>query len=157
MNIRLAEEKDIDSVIKLLTQVLNIHAKIRPDIFIGGTAKYTKEELMEIFNDANRPVYVAVDENDSVMGYAFCIKKKQPFSPNMVPFDSLFIDDLCVDQNIRGKHVGQKLFEHVKEEAKKMGCYEVTLNVWEGNDTARRFYEKMGMVPKETQMEFILK
>lgn len=97
---------------------------------------------MEIFNDANRPVYVAVDENDSVMGYAFCIKKKQPFSTNMVPFDSLFIDDLCVDQNIRGKHVGQKIFEHVKEEAKKMGCYEVTLNVWEGNDTARRFYEK---------------
>ena len=141
MNIRLAEEKDIDSVIKLLTQVLNIHAKIRPDIFIGGTTKYTKEELMEIFNDANRPVYVAVDENDSVM----------------VPFDSLFIDDLCVDQNIRGKHVVQKIFEHVKEEAKKMGCYEVTLNVWEGNDTARRFYEKMGMVPKETQMEFILK
>ena len=157
MNIRLAEEKDIDSVIKLLTQVLNIHAKIRPDIFIGGTTKYTKEELMEIFNDANRPVYVAVDENDSVMGYAFCIKKKQPFSTNMVPSDSLFIDDLCVDQNIRGKHVGQKIFEHVKEEAKKMGCYEVTLNVWEGNDTARRFYEKMGMVPKETQMEFILK
>lgn len=157
MNIRLAEEKDIDSVIKLLTQVLNIHAKIRPDIFIGGTTKYTKEELMEIFNDANRPVYVAVDENDSVMGYAFCIKKKQPFSTNMVSFDSLFIDDLCVDQNIRGKHVGQKIFEHVKEEAKKMGCYEVTLNVWEGNDTARRFYEKMGMVPKETQMEFILK
>ena len=33
MNIRLAEEKDIDSVIKLLTQVLNIHAKIRPDIW----------------------------------------------------------------------------------------------------------------------------
>lgn len=127
MNIRLAEEKDIDSVIKLLTQVLNIHAKIRPDIFIGGTTKYTKEELMEIFNDANRPVYVAVDENDSVMGYAFCIKKKQPFSTNMVPFDSLFIDDLCVDQNIRGKHVGQKIFELVKEEAKKMGCYEVTL------------------------------
>ena len=124
INIRLAEEKDIDSVIKLLTQVLNIHAKIRPDIFIGGTTKYTKEELMEIFNDANRPVYVAVDENDSVMGYAFCIKKKQPFSTNMVPFDSLFIDDLCVDQNIRGKHVGQKIFEHVKEEAKKMGCYD---------------------------------
>ena len=39
MNIRLAEEKDIDSVIKLLTQVLNIHAKIRPDIFIGGTTQ----------------------------------------------------------------------------------------------------------------------
>ena len=119
MNIRLAEEKDIDSVIKLLTQVLNIHAKIRPDIFIGGTTKYTKEELMEIFNDANRPVYVAVDENDSVIGYAFCIKKKQPFSTNMVPFDSLFIDDLCVDQNIRGKHVGQKILNMLRKKQRK--------------------------------------
>ena len=156
MNIRLAEEKDIDSVIKLLTQVLNIHAKIRPDIFIGGTTKYTKEELMEIFNDANRPVYVAVDENDSVMGYAFCIKKKQPFSTNMVPFKSLFIDDLCVDQQARGQHIGESLFEYVKSEAKFMGCYEVTLNVWTGNTSAERFYEKMGMKTKERQMEYIL-
>ena len=54
-----------------------------------------QEELMEIFNDANRPVYVAVDENDSVMGYTFCIKKKQPFSTNMVPFDSLLLM-ICV-------------------------------------------------------------
>ena len=127
MNIRLAEEKDIDSVIKLLTQVLNIHAKIRPDIFIGGTTKYTKEELMEIFNDANRPVYVAVDENDSVMGYAFCIKKKQPFSTNMVPFDSLFIDDLCVDQNIRGKHIGRRFLSMLRKKQRKWAVMKLHL------------------------------
>ena len=75
---------------------------------------------------------------------------------NMVPFKSLFIDDLCVDQQARGQHIGESLFEYVKSEAKFMGCYEVTLNVWTGNTSAERFYEKMGMKTKERQMEYIL-
>lgn len=157
MNIRRAVEKDIDKVNNLLSQVLELHADIRPDIFIPGTTKYTNEELLQIFGDDNRPVYVAVDEADKVLGYAFCILKEQPFSNNMIPFQSLFIDDLCVDEATRGMHVGQALFEYVRQEAIRMGCYEITLNVWEGNENARRFYEKMGLKPKETQLEYILK
>lgn len=156
MKIRRAVYKDIAKVSELLSQVLEIHASIRPDIFISGTTKYTNEEFANIIKDDNRPVYVAVDDNDEVLGYVFCILKEQPFSNNMVPFKTLFIDDLCVDSNTRGMHIGQSLFEYVKEEAKRLGCYEVTLNVWEGNDNAKRFYEKMGLKPKETQMEYIL-
>ncbi|MCR5638874.1 MAG: GNAT family N-acetyltransferase [Lachnospiraceae bacterium] len=110
-----------------------------------------------MFKDDEKPIYVAVDENDAVLGYAFCALKNQPFSNNMVPFTSLFIDDLCVDASARGQHIGEKLFEHVKSEAKRLGCYEVTLNVWEGNDSARGFYDKMGLKVKESMMEFILK
>lgn len=156
IKIRRAEEKDLRKVMDLLSQVLEIHAKIRPDIFVSGTTKYTDAELLQMFKDDSKPVYVAVDENDLVVGYAFCELKQQPFSNNMVPFSVLFVDDLCVDQNIRGLHIGQTLFEYVKKEAVKLGCYEVTLNVWEGNDPAKAFYEKMGMRPKETQMEYLL-
>ena len=42
MTIRKAEEKDILRIIELLGQVLQIHADIRPDIFIPGTTKYTE-------------------------------------------------------------------------------------------------------------------
>ena len=101
-------------------------------------------------------IYVAVDENDVCWGYAFCQLKEQPFSNNMVPFKSLFIDDLCVDQETRGQHIGESLFDYVKKEAKQLGCYEVTLNVWAGNTSAEKFYEKMGMRTKERQMEYIL-
>ena len=131
MNIRKAEEKDIPRLLALLGQVLQIHAEIRPDIFIPGTTKYTVCELAELL-------------------------KKQPFSTNMVPFKSLFIDDLCVDKQARGQHIGESLFEYVKQQAKALGCYEVTLNVWAGNTSAEHFYEKMGMKTKERQMEYIL-
>lgn len=156
MNIRRADKKDIPRLLELLQQVLEIHAKIRPDIFISGTTKYTNEELEKLILDDTKPIYVAADENDRCVGYAFCQIKNQPFSNNMVPFTSLFIDDLCVDATTRGQHVGQSLFEFVKGEARRLGCYEVTLNVWTGNTSAENFYEKMGMKTKERQMEFIL-
>lgn len=156
MLIRKAEEKDAEQIINLLKQILELHASIRPDIFIPGTTKYTKEEVITIINDENRRTYVA-DRNGTVTGYALCEIRKQPFSNNMVPFTLLFIDDLCVESGARGRHVGTRLFEFVKNEARRMGCYEVTLNVWEGNDAAKAFYEKMGMKPKETQMELILR
>ena len=157
MHIRKAEEKDILKIMELLGQVLQIHADIRPDVFIPGTTKYSEEELKAILKDEEKPIYVAVNEEDVCIGYAFCQIQEQPFSNNMVPFKSLFIDDLCVDQQIRGQHIGENLFEYVKSEARKLNCYEVTLNVWSGNTSAEKFYEKMGMRTKERQMEYILK
>ena len=175
MTIRKAQEKDISRIIELLGQVLQIHAEIRPDIFIPDTTKYTEQELAALLKDEKKPIYVAVNEEDVCMGYAnilfiycnineedvcmgyaFCQMKEQPFSNNMVQFQSLFIDDLCVDRFARGQHIGESLFDYVKQEAKRMGCYEVTLNVWAGNTSAEKFYEKMGMKTKERQLEYIL-
>ena len=156
MTIRKAQEKDISRIIELLGQVLQIHAEIRPDIFIPDNTKYTEQELAALLKDEKKPIYVAVNEEDVCMGYAFCQMKEQPFSNNMVQFQSLFIDDLCVDRFARGQHIGESLFDYVKQEAKRMGCYEVTLNVWAGNTSAEKFYEKMGMKTKERQLEYIL-
>ena len=154
--IRRAKENDIPKLIDLLQQVLELHAALRPDIFISGTTKYTPDELRIMLQDDQKPIYVAVDDRDTVIGYAFCQLREQPFSNNMVPFRSFFIDDLCVDATVRHQKIGQQLFEYVKQEALRLGCYEVTLNVWQGNDAAERFYEKMGMKTKERQLELIL-
>lgn len=156
ITIRRAESRDADGVISLLHEVNDLHARLRPDIFIPGFVKYTKEELEEIFKNDDTPVFVAEDENSDVAGHAFCVLKKQPFCTNMKDFTTLYIDDLCVDETKRGLHVGKKLYEYLLDYARKLGCYDVTLNVWEGNDSARGFYEKMGMFVKETQMEIIL-
>ena len=120
MFIRKAEEKDIPRILELLGQVLQIHADIRPDIFIPGTTKYTTDELTELLKNEEKPVYVAADEADVCVGYAFCQLKEQPFSNNMVPFKSLFIDDLCVDQQAREQHIGERFQQ--KNFMKKWEC-----------------------------------
>ena len=155
ITVRRAEDRDAEKVMKLLGEVLELHAKLRPDIFIPGSTKYTREELHGIFRNDDTPVFVAADDSGEVAGYAFCVMKQPPFSTNMKPMKTLYIDDLCVDENCRGQHVGTILFDYVKQFAREQGCYDITLNVWEGNN-ARKFYDKMGMFVKETQMEIIL-
>lgn len=156
MKIRRAVTGDIGRISELLSQVLEIHAKLRPDIFIPGRVKYTPDELETILCDDSRPVYVAEDGKGSVAGYAFCQLRERPFSNTMIPGVSMFIDDLCVDSSFRGKHVGSLLFEFVCSEAKRLGCADVTLDVWEGNDAAFGFYGKMGMRTRERRMELFL-
>ena len=156
VKIRRAETRDIPALLALLSQVLELHAKIRPDIFVPGTTKYTETALAALLAEEEKPVYVAVDAVDRVLGYAFCVLKHAPAGGFIRPHTALYIDDLCVDEAARGRSLGRMLFQHVTAEARRLGCYEITLNVWEGNDSARRFYESLGMSPKSTQMELIL-
>ena len=75
--IRLAKEKDIPKIENLLEQILLVHHKGRPDIFKATGKKYTTEELTEILKDSSKPIFVATDESDNVIGYIFCIFKQQ--------------------------------------------------------------------------------
>ena len=154
ITIRRAVKKDTGRVMQLLSEVNDLHADIRPDLFIHGRQKYTEEQLNGIFEDSNTPVFVAADDNDDAVGYAFCVFKRPAFTTNMTDVTTLYIDDLCVDKNRRGQHIGRELFNYCVDFAGNNGCYAVTLNVWEGNDNAKRFYEKMGMTVRETQMEY---
>lgn len=156
MKIRMACEKDIPRMKRLLHQVCNVHAKGRPDLFIEGGIKYTDAQLVEILNDENRPILAAVDDDDVLWGYAFCELQDHRQDTAMTHIITLYLDDLCVDEEARGQHIGTLLYNAVLEFAKQKGCYNVTLNVWECNPTARKFYEALGMKPLKTGMETIL-
>ena len=154
--IRRAEEKDIPQVLDLLGQILEVHAVIRPDLFISGTVKYTGEELKTIFKDELRPVFVAENEEGKVVGYCFCILQKVEHANNLRDSLTLYMDDLCVDEAYRGRHIGKSLCDYAMAYGRRKGCYDVTLNVWEGNDGGLAFYRKMGFGVRKTMMEKIL-
>ena len=156
MKVRMAQEKDIARIHSLLAQVAMVHHKGRPDLFKPGKSKYTDEELKALLQDSNRPILAAVDDNDCMQGYAFCIFRQYKDHNIMTDIKTLYIDDLCVDENARGQHIGKGLYEYVLSFAKKSGCYNVTLNVWACNESARKFYEKCGLKPQKYGMETIL-
>ena len=153
--IRRAEERDIPDVLDLLVQVNMVHHNGRPDLFKGPATKYDAGELRAIFADGSRPVFV-YDEDGRVLGYAFCVFQQHVSSQLMTDIKTLYIDDLCVDENQRGKHIGSALYNHVLDYARQSGCYNVTLNVWSCNPSALKFYEKCGLTPQKIGMEKIL-
>lgn len=156
MQIRRAKITDIHGLNKLLMQVLMVHHYGRPDLFKPNAKKYTDEELKLIIEDDATPIFVGVDDNDEVLGYAFC-KFIQHIDNNILTdIKTLYIDDLCVDEDKRGMHIGKQLYEYVLAFAKESECYNVTLNVWSCNESAMKFYEKCGLVPQKVGMEVIL-
>lgn len=155
INIRLAEKRDIPKLLSLLSQVLTVHANGRPDIFKYNVTKYNDTELEAIIADSTRPIFVAESE-DNVLGYAFCMLQCPMTNSVLNPIKTLYIDDLCVDENCRGEKIGTKLFQRVKMFAREKGCYNITLNVWSFNESAMKFYESLGMKPQREYKELIL-
>ena len=156
MIIRRAETKDKARLGELLSQVLLVHHNARPDLFKSGAKKYTDAELDVILADATRPIFVAESDGE-VLGYAFCILIQHKDNNILTDVKTLYIDDLCVDENIRGKGIGRSLYNYVVEYAKECGCYNVTLNVWADNKHALAFYESIGLHKQKIGMELILK
>ncbi|MBE6346851.1 MAG: GNAT family N-acetyltransferase [Lentimicrobiaceae bacterium] len=153
--IRKATHNDIPRILELLSQVNDVHAEGRPDFFIKGKRKYNEEDLLKIINDDTTPVFVC-EENDDIKGYAFCVIQDLSQCDNLRPDKSLYIDDICVDENYRRHGVGKKLYEHVVQFAKEEKCFNITLNVWAKNPGAQAFYESMGMTVQKVCMEQIL-
>ena len=154
MKIRKANVNDISRLLDLLSEVLEIHAKLRPDLFISGTTKYSKEDLDLMLKDENKIIFVA-SIDDYVVGYAMC--EIQIPSHNMYAIKILHLDDLCVDEKYRHQGVGEALYDKVVETAKEIGCYEITLNAWPGNEAALKFYKKKGLKTKSMLLEHIIK
>ena len=153
--IRRAEERDLSRVGDLLLQVNEMHHTIRPDLFKTNSRKYSDAELRAVFADPHAPVFV-YEADGEVLGYAFCILQTHRNDNNLVDGKTLYLDDLCVDSAARGRGIGTALYRYVLDYAKKIGCHNVTLNVWEGNDAALAFYRKCGMKVQKTCMETIL-
>ena len=155
MEIRFAKPEDVSGILKLLKQVGRVHHLGRPDLFRGNAQKYGASQILAMLDSASTPIFVAV-EDAQVLGYGFCMVRTHKEDPVMRDFTELYIDDLCVEENCRGKHVGKTIYEAILRYAKMRKCYNVTLNVWSCNESAMRFYEAMGMKPQKIGMETIL-
>ena len=153
--VRKADKGDSKRIIELLHQVNMVHHVIRPDLFKPNTTKYNEQELELLLNDVSKPIFVFDD--GEVQGYAFCQITEVKDNQLLEDIKTLYIDDICVDEKARGKHVGKALYEYVRDYAKSIGCNNITLNVWEGNEPALHFYRNMGMQVQKTTMEIILK
>ena len=152
--IRRAEIKDIAGIIELLHQVNMVHHVLRPDLFKPYTTKYNEQELAALIDDDSKPIFVF--EDGVVLGHAFCKITEVKNDKLLQDIKTLYIDDICVDEKARGKHVGKALYEYVRDYAASIGCNNITLNVWEGNDAALSFYKNMGMKVQKTTMEIII-
>ena len=155
MEIRFAAPQDVPGILNLLKQVGQMHHEGRPDIFRAGAQKYSASQVLAMLEDTKRPIFVAVEE-EKVLGYGFCIVKETVKDPVLADGTTLYIDDLCVDEGCRGQRIGVAIYETILRYAKQRKCSSITLNVWAFNESAMKFYEKLGLTPQKIGMEYRL-
>ena len=155
MPIRQATPQDIPVLNRFLQQILLVHHQVRPDIFKDKGRKFTDEELERLMAQEHTPIFVYENEEGRLLGHLFC-SIKETTSPILNPIKTLFIEDLFVDEQARGQKIGEQLFDFAEKYAREIGCYNLTLNVWNDNDGAVCFYERQGLKPQETILEKIL-
>lgn len=155
MEIRFAQIQDVPGILELLKQVGKVHHNLRPDLFRENAQKYSASGVLALLEDFDTPIFVAV-ENEKVLGYCFCQLQRVEKDPVLVDRESLYIDDLCVEETCRGQQIGKQLYETVCKYARQRKCYNVTLNVYADNAAALKFYEKCGLSKQKIGMEYIL-
>lgn len=144
MNIRKAQEKDFGAIIDILTMVNSLHNSLRPDIFKQGGAKYGEQELSKIIDDEQARIFVA-EKDGILLGYIILFIKESEGTSTRYESKTCYIDDIGVLPAYQGEGVATALFEHAENFAREEGCSSITLNAYEGNDPAMKFYKKMGM------------
>lgn len=155
MQIRFAKPEDTAGILELLRQVGRVHHLGRPDIFRSTAQKYSASQVLAMMNDSSTPIFVA-EEDGKVLGYGFCMHKVYEKDPVICDHTTLYIDDLCVHQDCRGRHIGRAIYEEILRYARMRKCYNVTLNVWSCNPGAMKFYESLGLKPQKVGMETVL-
>lgn len=152
MQIRNMVLDDYHEIDRLMAQVHQLHVNGRPDLYVDVEHIYSYDEFKEMVENEDM-ITVLAEEDGKVIGICMVSMRAKTC---MVKRRTAYMDDLCVDESYRGRGIGKELFLYVKERAAEMGAERLDLMVWDFNEDARRFYEKMGMTPQryiyETQL-----
>ena len=152
IRIRNAITNDYGSVIKIISQVQDMHVEWRPDIYKYNDNLITKEEFEKLVE--NNTFFVAENENKKIVGVLEIILRHIE-SPAHVTRDVIFIDTMAVDEKYRGLGVGHKMFEFLKMMKIEKNIDGIELQVNARNRAAYEMYKKYGFTEKSIIMELL--
>ena len=90
--------------------------------------------------------------NGIVVGYAI-LKIREYNWPAVVYRRVMVLDQLCVEETLRGHGLGTAMMEDLRALAKAFGCTDMQLGVYPQNDAAVSFYQKCGFMIQNINMQ----
>lgn len=155
MIIRTANENDFERIHDLMYQIFEVHYLKRPDIYKEGYS-YTIEEFKKTL-DSSGEIMLVAECRGSAAGVCHMVKKLHEEDSFTRKRCTAYIEDFCTDKNYKRQGIGRALFNEAVKASKKWNADSIELNVWEVNEDARKFYDSVGLKPKSTRMEIVLK
>jgi phosphinothricin acetyltransferase len=134
MNIRYAQENDLEDILEIHNQA------IRNRMSVGHLNEMSLDEKKEWFLTCTKdkyPIYVA-EQNGKVVGW-ISIKT---YRKGRDAFKKTVESDCFVRNDFKGKGIGNKLLQHMLKKAKELGYTRILAIVLDKNIASRKLLEK---------------
>lgn len=153
MEYKLIDKTFYEELSPLIYKLASSHVQMRPDLFpeqhIMTKKEFKKRLRVKGF------LGIAAYENDTLCGYCLC--RIKAFGTKLSPDSkALWIDEFYICEKFRRQGYGKLLFEEIKRTAKDKSCTLIEFDVWELNETAKRFYDSLGCINQRITKEFLL-
>ncbi len=151
--IALAGPERIDDLGPLWLQLHHHHARVsRVQPFVDDETSWAARRRSYVDTFEHGGFALVAEDGGDLVGYAMVRIHEGPD-------DSWALDDrygevwtVVVAESARGGGVGTALLDAVDEELAQRGIRDLMIGVMEGNDGARRLYERRGLVPGWLQL-----
>ena len=147
--LELATMKDREAVNALAKQVHAMHVAWRPDLYEMVEELYSVERMQAEISA--RGLYVAKLQGN-IVGYAL-VKIRNYDWPGVVKRKVMLVEEVCVEESIRGHGIGKAMMEDVHALARAFCCTDLQLGVYPQNDEAVGFYQKCGFTIRSIDMQ----
>ena len=151
VEIRHALETDYEAVMKIMSQVQDMHVQWRPDIYKYNDQLFTREIFETVIKG---DTFFVAEINDFIVGVLEIVFRHIE-SPAHVTRDVIFIDTMAIDKSYRGKGIGHKMFEFLKVVKTEKNMDGIELQVNARNVMAYEMYKKCGFTEKSINMELV--
>ena len=143
VRIRPAAAADYDAVNRVFTSELAHHVSLLPDRFQMIDPVMSRRWYDDVLAQPNKLLQLA-QVDGSVAGLALLVDMVSLDDPIHRPRRYLEVDELAVLPEYRRLGIGRRLMEEAERIAAARGIPTVELHVWEVNDQARAFYDRLG-------------
>ncbi len=152
MRIRRAVEKDYEVYCDLFFEINELHRLALPDIFQQPAGKIIDQEyFLSLLKDEQVAIFFAEDEGKAA-GFVFILIRDTPPNPLLARRRYGVVDTLVVRPAFQRTGVGRVLMHKAEEWAVRQGISEIELNVYEFNQGAQAFYQRLGYVTYSRKM-----
>ncbi len=150
--IRDMRPEDYETFDRFLGQLHKLHQEARPDIFRPAEHPLSRGFFEERL--VSPETHLLLAEADGVpAGMCLFEMENAPRDPLMLPQKRAYINDIFVAEEFRRLGIAHALYRETERRAKELGAESLCLTVWEFNESAQRFYRKMGMAVRTLSME----
>jgi ribosomal protein S18 acetylase RimI-like enzyme len=157
ISVRKATADDYNSVCELFDEIDALHRDHLPHIFQkpSGAAR-EQDYYWGLIADENVALRVA-EVGKNLVGFAHAFVRDTPVLPVFVPRRYAIVESIVLKSGFQNHGIGRILMAKMQEWAIAKDATSIELNVYEFNETAISFYERLGYQTLSRKMSKELK